>query len=198
MAERLRTTIEEGVWEAFDAARAKVLRDTEAKWRTIAERLRSNADQRVAAVRSAASDLFDVELPPFDIPPLSEEEDLFSFLFLRVGSSTDLLTGAAARLVPARFAGRRLVLNADKQLDDEIAKHAGRAGWDLSQRLSSAMTSLNSAMTHEIDVTVAEVERAARRADERREAGLAEQERTEKELAVLDDLAARLVSSGRC
>ena len=196
MAERLRTTIEESVREAFDAARAEVLQDTEAKWRTIAQRLRSNADQRVAAVRSAASDLFAVELPPFEMPPLSEEEDLFSYLFLRVGSSTDLLTGAAARLLPARFAWRRLVLSAEKQLDDEIAKHAGRAGWDLSQRLSSAMSALNSAMTHEIDVTVAEVERAARRADERREASLAEQERTEKELAVLDDLATRLVSSG--
>jgi len=196
MAERLRTTIEESVREAFDAARAEVLQDTEAKWRTIAQRLRSNADQRVAAVRSAASDLFAVELPPFEMPPLSEEEDLFSYLFLRVGSSTDLLTGAAARLLPARFAWRRLVLSAEKQLDDEIAKHAGRAGWDLSQRLSSAMSALNSAMTHEIDVTVAEVERAARRADERREASLAEQERTEKEQAVLDDLATRLVSSG--
>ncbi|MGC8513127.1 MAG: dynamin family protein [Acidimicrobiales bacterium] len=197
MADRLRKTIEDSVRDAFEDVRGRVLREADAKWNAIAGRLRANADQRVAALRSAASELFEVELPAVETPPLSEQADLFSYLFLRVGSSTDLFSGVAARLVPARFAWHRIVRNASKELDDEIAKHAGRAGWDLSQRLSAAITALDSAMRHEIEVAVAEVERAARRADERRKAGLAEQERTEGELAELDDLASRLISAGR-
>ncbi len=77
-----------------------------------------------------------MSLPPLVVPAVSEEREQFFYLFLHVGSFSDPFAGVLGRLharVDRPPASRPV--GDTEELAREFDKHAGRAGWDLTQRL---------------------------------------------------------------
>jgi hypothetical protein len=120
-----------------------------------------------------------VDLPRLEIPSVGAERERFFYLFLRVGSSTDLLSSLGVRLLPLGLVRRRALRRAQSELAREFAKHAGRAGWDLSQRLEEAGRKLERSMQAELGATIEAIAEAARRAENR--GRVLERERVERE-----------------
>jgi hypothetical protein len=94
--------------------------------RVIAERFRRRTDERTAAVREAASELFKIDLPRLEIPAVDSERERFFYLFLRVGSSSDFLSSLWVRFLPPTLVRRRALHRAKGELASEFANHAGR------------------------------------------------------------------------
>lgn len=170
LAGRLRDAIEKAVRGSFEALRTEEGDRVEREWLEIAERFRGRTEERVSSVRDAAAELFRVELPGLTIPSVKAQRERFFYQFLHVGSSTDIITGAASRLMPARLARPRAVRRAREELARELSKHAGRAGWDTAQRLEEATRELERAMEHEVDKAIQAILDAASRAEQRRRA----------------------------
>jgi small GTP-binding protein len=166
----LREAIEKAVRGSFESLRTEEGDRVEREWLEIAERFRGRTEERVSSVRDAAAELFRVELPRLTIPSVKAQRERFFYLFLQVGSSTDIITGAASRLMPARLARPRAVRRAREELARELSKHAGRAGWDTAQRLEEATRALERAMEHEVDKSIEAILDAASRAEQRRQA----------------------------
>lgn len=190
----LRHIIETSVKEAFDAARDDQCRRVDQAWITAAEKFRARTQDRVAAIRSAASELFTIKLPDLDVPTVTSLRDRFSYLFLHVGSSTELVAEAASVLVPTRIARRRALRSAKTELVGEFDKHAGRAGWDLAQRLEQARQELERSMADQVDAAIAGIEVASARATQRRRAVRGEQVRWAEETQQLAAFAEGLVT----
>lgn len=167
---KLRQQVEDSVKASFDAFRADEAERAERDWQAIAEAFRHRTEERVAAIRAAAGDLFTVPLLPLDIPPVASERERFFYLFLRVGSSSDLITTAAGRLMPVRLARPRALKKARNDLAQEFAKHAGRTAWDFDQNLHDAARKLERAMEDEMEARTQAIHQAAARADQRRHA----------------------------
>lgn len=170
LADRLREAIEKAVRSSFETLRTEEGDRVEREWLEIAERFRGRTEERVSSVRDAAAELFRVELPRLTIPSVQAQRERFFYLFLQVGRSTDIITGAASRLMPARVARPRAVRRAREELGRELSKHAGRAGWDMAQRLEEATRALEQAMEHEVDNSIRAILDAASRAEQRRRA----------------------------
>lgn len=177
LAGRLHEAVEDTVRNAFESFRAEEGDRVEREWLEIAERFRGRTEDRVSSIRQAATALFHVELPRLTIPSAKARRERFFYLFLHIGSSTDILTGAAWRLVPGRVARPRAVRRAREELARELSKHAGRAGWDTAQRLEEATLELERAMEQEVDAAVEAILGAASRAEQRRRATDAERVR---------------------
>jgi GTP-binding protein EngB required for normal cell division len=176
VADALWAQVREVVRSSFEAFRATEADRADREWRSIAEAFRHGTETRVAAVRDAAADLFRIDMGRLSIPPLSGEQERFFYLFLHVGTSTELIGSLATRLLPARLVRGRALRRARHELEREFAKHAGRAGWDFAQRLSEAARKLEQAMAAELEGCIDGISRAARRAEQlRREA---DQQRT--------------------
>ena len=128
LEEGLRTVVEEAVRESFETFRAREADRVERAWCELAARFRSRTQERVDAVRRAASDLFAIELPAMVVPVVGEERERFFYLFLHVGSTSEGLDRVARRLLPAGVVRRRL-LAVNEQLVREFDKtQGGRAG----------------------------------------------------------------------
>ena len=164
LEEGLRQLVEAGVEAAFARERDALLSWVDDQWHQLADRFRANVQRRVDSARDAAASLFDVPLPRLEIPELAEQRDRFSFLFLHVGSVADPLNRAASRLVPERLARRRALAHAGAALVSEFDKHAGRARWDVAQRLEDARLALERAMRDELESSIAAIVEATDRA----------------------------------
>ena len=153
--------------------------------------------RRVDAVRAAANDLFAIELPAIVVPAVSEERESFFYLFLHVGSTSEGLERAVRRLLPHRVVRRRMLARANELMVREFDKHAGRARWDLTQRLDGVRRRFEEAMSAELQRTVDAMAVSASRADQLRSATLADRD----ERSALDDealhLAERAVAAAR-
>lgn len=191
---RLQQVIEAAVETSFGSFRSSELERVDREWQAAAERLRKRTEDRVAAIRSAAAELFTVDLPRVAVPPVSSERERFFYLFLHVGSTIDVLTGAASHLLPDRVARPRALGRAREELFSEFEKHAGRAGWDLEQRLEAAARRLQGSMEQEIDRTTAAVIDAAGRAEQRRLAAEAERARRAESSRHLRGLAESILA----
>ena len=190
----LRDTIEAAVRGAFEAFRTAEAARTEEAWQQLAARFRAGTQARVDAVRDAADELFAVSLPPVVVPAVSEEREQFFYLFLHVGSFSDPFSGMLGRLVPASIARRRAAAWAQQELAREFDKHAGRARWDLTQRLDGVRQRFESAMRAELDAAIDAILDAADRAEELRRAAADQRDRhaadIETQRALADTLAA--------
>ena len=93
--------------------------------------LRDASQERAVAVLGLA-------LPVWPAVELEDEPARFSYLFVRVGSTTEWVDNLARGLLPARVRRRRLVAAALRRIGDELDKHAGRARADLTERLDAA------------------------------------------------------------
>ena len=143
-------------------------------WCDLADRFRTRTQERVDGIRGDAADLFAIDLPTLAVPTVSGEQERFFYLFLHVGSSTEGLGRLASRILPAGLVRRRMLANARRQLIREFDKHAGRARWDLAQRLNSARRTFEATMHTELDHTIESVLVAAGRAEELRAATVKE------------------------
>jgi len=166
----LRGVVDRVVRERFEAFRLAEAARFEAAWQDLAERFRARTEDRVNAVRDSVADLLAIDLPAVTIPAVAEERERFFYLFVHVGSTGESFDRAARRLLPASVVRRRMLASAERELATEFDKHAGRARWDLAQRLDAVRRHFESAMQAELGREVAAMLEAAARADERRSA----------------------------
>jgi len=190
----LHAGVRDAVQTAFDDFRRNEAGRIDAAWQGIAETFRGRVQRRVDDARAAAASLFEVTLPTVVIPTLSAETERFTYLFLQIGSTLDPVNDLAGRLVPDRVARRRALARGRRELTAEFDKHAGRARWDLTQRLDKLRAELTRTMRQELDRSLDTVSEAAARAEEWQ--GLAEDERSARAEAIerLHRLADRLVA----
>lgn len=194
LEEGLRQLVESAVEEAFGRERDELLSWVDSRWHQLASTFRANVQRRVDAAREAAASLFEVPLPRLEIPQLEEQRDRFSFLFLHVGSTADPLRRAAARFAPARLARRRAVSRAGAELRSEFDKHAGRARWDVAQRLEDARAQLERAMRDELEGSIAAIVEAADRARRWQAEDQEHRDRQERLTSRLDRLGSSLAA----
>jgi hypothetical protein len=165
--------------------------------RQIAGAFRIKAQERVNAVRTVAADIFDANLPESTVPEVSEERERFFYLFLHVGRPGEGLGRAARRLLPSKVVRRRLLVVAQRHLCDEFDKHAGRARWDLVQRLEAVRLRFEVAMREELDRTIGAMLAAADRAERlRRESQAYRDRRSDEDNAMRRAASAALAAGG--
>ena len=181
LEEELRRAVESVVRESFEGFRQAEAERAEDTWRKLAERFRDRTQERVNAVRAAAADIFQVELPRLAVPEVAEERERYFYLFLHVGSSTESINRALRLLLPHTFLRRRLLHRAERALVEEFDKHAGRARWDITQRLDAVRRRFETIMASELAGSVETILAAASRAEELR--GVAEAQRQEQQQA---------------
>ncbi len=174
----LRAWVERKVHDNFEQLRTEEADRVELAWRALAERFRARTQDRVDAVRARAAEMFDVQLQPLVVPEVAEERERFFYLFLHVGTSTETLGRMARMLLPSSDVRRRLVDQAQRHLAGEFDKHAGRARWDLSQRLEGVRLRFETAIRAELDEAVAAILHAVSRAEEMRAATEEERDRS--------------------
>lgn len=181
LEEELRRAIESAVRARFEDFRQAEADRAEKSWRKLAERFRDRTQDRVNAVRAAAADIFQVELPQLVVPRVAEERERYFYLFLHVGTSTESIDHLLRLLLPHALLRRRLLQRASRDLAQEFDKHAGRARWDITQRLDAVRRRFETAMAAELAGSVETIMAAAARAEELR--GVAEVERRHHEQA---------------
>lgn len=190
----LRRTVEEAVQVGFEALRRSEEGQVTASWSKLANRFRSRTEERVNRVRAAAADLLAVALPEVAIPEMAEEQERFFYLFLHVEGSAESIVRAMRYLLPPSIVRRRLLLHARAELSAQFDKHAGRARWDISQRLDAVRRRFESAMTTELDHTIESILSAARRAEEMRHSNEADRQRRTRDGDAIRQAALRVLS----
>lgn len=186
--EDLRAAVEKAVKEDFESFRREEEGFAEEAWREMAARQRARIDKRVNDLRAAAADLFAVELPPVRVPEVSEEREGFFYLFVHVGTSTEVFGRLAGRILPGRLVRARALVRAKGLLAVEFDKHAGRAAWDLRQRLDAVRRRFEADMAGEVERSVETILQAAARAQD-----LRDQADDQRRRRAADDAAARRV-----
>ena len=161
----LRSTVESAVRQSFEGFRQAEAQTAEESWGRLAEGFRDRTQDRVNAVRAAAADIFQVELPHLALPRVAEERERFFYLFLSVGRSTESIDRLFRRLLPPAVVRRRLLERARRNLAGEFDKHAGRARWDLTQRLDAVHRRFEAAMAAELERSVATILAATAQAE---------------------------------
>lgn len=169
LAEELRAAIEGAVGTAFESFRQAEADRTEQAWQQLAAGFRADTQQRVDAVRDAAADLFAIPLPQATVPAIAEERKRFFYLFLHVGGFNQPFGPLLGRLVPTRTAGRVLLAWARAELTREFDKHAGRARWDLTQRLDAVRRRFETAMGRQLEETIEAILAVTARAEQLRQ-----------------------------
>lgn len=166
LEETLRQVVSQAVEESFEAFRRQEADLVEEAWHALAEARRKGVQARVNVLRRLAAELFDIQLPTVAIPEVSEERERFFYLFVRVGGQIEDLARIGGWFLPTRTLRRRLAERAKVHLGEEMDKHAGRARWDLVQRLDAAHRRFEAALAAELERTVDMVLRAAERAED--------------------------------
>ncbi|HVT76437.1 MAG TPA: dynamin family protein [Acidimicrobiales bacterium] len=187
----LRGAVEAAVEAGFEEFRRTEAAAAERHWRELAEGFREQTESRVNAVRAAASGLFAISLPDTAVPEVAAERERFFYLFLNIDPSGEAVVRFLRRvLLPPSVIRGRLLRRARNDLAREFDKHAGRARWDVSQRLDAVRRRFEAGMRAELDDTVDQILSAARSADELRHASEANRQR-----ALRDDAAIRQVAA---
>lgn len=160
----LRDVIEECVRERFEPIRRQVVEDLEAAWEALARSFTERVREGIQALTGVLDELFDVHLPDVDLPPVTSQPDRFSYLFVRVESPTAPVGRLLALVLPGRLARRRAMRAAERRLLQELVKHAGRARYDIAQRMEAVERDLATSMMAEYERTRASLVRAAEEA----------------------------------
>jgi hypothetical protein len=192
LAASLWEVIEHAVRASFEEFRMAEADRAEESWERLAGRFRAGTQVRIDAIRDAAGGLFSVSLPRWAVPAVAEEREQFFYLFLHV-TLTVPFGGLFARLVPSSIIRQRAAVWANEELAREFDKHAGRARWDLAQRLDGVRQRFETAMHAELDTAVDASVSAADRADRLHRAAVDERDRhaaaAEAQQAFADSLA---------
>jgi small GTP-binding protein len=176
LVDALRDATEAAVRSSFESFRQAEADRTERIWHELALAFQARTQERLDAVRLAAADLFAIPLPRLKISAVKEEPERFFYLFLHVGSFNEPFGRLLGRVVPDRIARRRALARARVELVREFDKHAGRARFDLTQRLDSVRRDFETAMAAELDDVIDGIFAAAGRAEERLDAAASERD----------------------
>jgi hypothetical protein len=151
LEDSLGETVEACVQEAFDDFRDRMIVEAQHQWHETALQIRERTQARTNRIRTSASDLFNVELQPDEIPAVLEEDERFFYYFLQIDGLTSGLSRIARRLLPTRTFRRQALAAARRRLLEIFDMHAGRARWDLCQRIDKAADRFGALMRAEID-----------------------------------------------
>jgi GTP-binding protein EngB required for normal cell division len=163
------------VEDAFDPLRRAVEVSASAAWERAIARFTERLRERIVALCTAANTLFEVHLPDPVLPSVAEQHARFSYHFLQVESpGTSLARGLRAAL-PTERSRRKTLERARRRLASELDKHAGRARFDLVQRLDEVSRRFFTALSSELEQTESSILEAATRAQQALESTEAEQ-----------------------
>ncbi len=160
--DELRRVVEECVRRELEPIRRAVGNELDSAWGSIAGHFSEAVRSRINELIGVANELFDVHLPAASVPPVASRRDRFSYLFVRVESPTAPIGRLLGLLLPRGAARRRALDAAERRLVQELDKHAGRARYDLAQRLESVNGEFVAAMVAEYEETQSSLVRAAR------------------------------------
>ncbi len=135
LAAALDDFVEEVVRASFEEKRSLVQDEASRAWDTLASEMRGRAEDRVNQVRQHASSELGVELPRVNLPALADEEERFSYHFTPIESTEEQLAAILRLALPGPLLRQLMLRRAGRRLRDHLDKHAGRAGYDLEQRL---------------------------------------------------------------
>ncbi|MGI8756282.1 MAG: dynamin family protein [Acidimicrobiales bacterium] len=170
----LRLEVEAIVRDEVERCRPAAVSSVDAEWNTLASEFRRGTEERIAAIRSVAAELFDVALAPVEIPAVHTAPDRFWFLFLPPPADADPINLLVRRLLPGRWRRRRAARTATRMLAAELDKHAGRAGVDLRERLTTTRTDFERDMADHFAHAHTDIDRAIGQARDRRQTAYAE------------------------
>ncbi|MHB8262330.1 MAG: dynamin family protein [Acidimicrobiales bacterium] len=166
---------EKYVTDQLDEYRKELAAFAECRWAGLAERLREETQARVNRIREVASELMGVALPEIDIPSIESQPEMFSFIFLHIGSDIEMLGKMSRKLLPTGMARRRILDHVADYLSRELDKHAGRTRYDLMQRMDTAVRDLEKHMLEQMEDYTASLLAALEKG--KYVAGLAEQDK---------------------
>ena len=175
--------VDRAVTDAFDPLRHAVEETADEGWARAAEAFAGKLRQQVQSLRTAASALFEVHLPEAVLPTVAEQRERFSYLFLQVESPGSSLARAVRTVLPTERSRRAMLDRAHRRLVSELDKHAGRARFDVVQRLDTVSRRFVAAMTAELEETEASIIAAASSAQHALESTESEQAAREAERA---------------
>ncbi len=157
----LRDEVERCVRTGFEPVRHAVEGALDAEWAAVAERFTARVQERVTGLVGAAEQLFDVHLPVVTVSPVEAQSQRFSYQFVVVESPTAPVGRTLATwLLPQEVVRRRALQAAQRRLAEELSKHAGRARYDVSQRVEAARREVVAAMVSEYEETERSLVRA--------------------------------------
>ncbi|MCL4433541.1 MAG: dynamin family protein [Actinobacteria bacterium] len=169
------TAAEKYITDQLDGYRRELAVFAESEWARLAERLKEETQERVNKIREVASELVGIALPEVDVPTVDSKDELFTFIFLHVGSDIELLSKVSRRLLPGSIARRKMLDHVADYLTRELDKHAGRARYDLMQRLRAVSRDMETHMLEEMGNYTASLLSALEKG--KHVAGLAEQDK---------------------
>ncbi len=188
------------VKDSFDPLRRAVEATADQGWEKVATRFADRLREHVKALRTAANTLFEVHLPDTALPTVAEQRERFSYLFLQVESPGSSLARILRTVLPTERARHAMLARARRRLASELDKHAGRARFDVVQRLDTVSRRFVTAMAEELEQTEASIVVAATSAQRTLESTESEQATREAERALALEVAAdaeRLVTEAR-
>jgi hypothetical protein len=94
------------------------------------------------------------------VPTVTSRRERFSYLFDRIESPTAPIGRLLGLLLPPGLARRRALAAAERRLVQDFDKHAGRARYDLAQRLEEVERDFVAAMIGEYEQTHSSLVRA--------------------------------------
>jgi small GTP-binding protein len=156
--------VTEAVRQGFEPLRARAERSLDDGWTELALRFARQTQERADRLREMASELFDLRLPTVPVPPVEAQRRRFSYFFLQVETPGSSLWRTLVALAPSAWSRRTMLERARRRLSDELGKHAGRARYDLTERLHEAKQAFVAAMTAELDEVEHAIVDAAHRA----------------------------------
>ena len=175
--------VDRAVTDGFDPLRHAVEETADEGWARAAEAFAGKLREQVQSLRTAASALFEVHLPDAVLPTVAEQRERFSYLFLQVESPGSSLARAVRTVLPTERSRRAMLDRAHRRLVSELDKHAGRARFDVVQRLDTVSRRFVAAMTAELEETEASIIAAASSAQHALESTESEQAAREAERA---------------
>jgi len=195
LEDALHEEIERCVREGFEELRQAEAERADSAWQELATDFRSRTQIRVDSVRQAAADLFEVHLPEVMVPAVAEERERFFYIFVHVEGLGTGLTRFLRLLLPRPLYQRRALGRDRHQLAEEFDKHAGRARWDLTQRLDQVRLRFETAMRAEVEQAEETILSAATSAEALLSSSMAEQESHRSQREALAQLARDVTST---
>ncbi|HLF40335.1 MAG TPA: hypothetical protein VI854_02560, partial [Acidimicrobiia bacterium] len=191
LEETLRAAVDVASRDQFEPARQAQARRAGELWRQATGEFRARTGERLEGVRRAAEGIFDLRLGKLPIPDVADERERFYYLLPRPESTFDLMARGLRRLEPARRARQRLAATARRQLLDELDMDAGRARYDLVQRLDGVRRRFEEAMAAQLADVIDGVLAAAQRSKARRADLAGDLARDDRHAAELRQVTAR-------
>jgi hypothetical protein len=195
LEDALHEEVERCVREGFEELRQAEAKRADSAWQELATDFRSRTQTRVDSVRQAAADLFEVHLPEVMVPAVAEERERFFYIFIHVQGLGTGLARFLRLLLPRPLYQRRALGRARHQLAEEFDKHAGRARWDLTQRLDQVRLRFEAAMRGEVEQAEETILSAATSAEALLSSSMAERESHRSQREALAQLARDVTST---